>query len=63
MQQAVFTAGLACLIGATAGGGLKAFGIEIPLLRTFGLPAMGAGTGRSVKAFVLGAAPTESDAP
>lgn len=32
MTQTFFIAGLACLIAAIVGGGLKAFGIEIPLL-------------------------------
>jgi len=32
MQQTFLIAGLACLIAAIVGGGLKAFGIEIPLL-------------------------------
>jgi hypothetical protein len=32
MQQTLLIAGLACLIAAIVGGGLKAFGIEIPIL-------------------------------
>jgi hypothetical protein len=32
MQQTLLIAGLACLIAAIVGGGLKAFGIEIPVL-------------------------------
>jgi hypothetical protein len=32
MQQTILVTGLACLIAAIVGGGLKAFGIEIPLL-------------------------------
>ncbi len=34
MQQTLLVAGLACLIAAVVGGGLKAFGIEIPVLKS-----------------------------
>lgn len=34
MQATVLTAGIACVIAAIIGGGLKAFGIEIPLLHS-----------------------------
>lgn len=46
MVTAFITAGLACLIAAVIGGGLKAFGIEIPALqsgrRQLGLGVLGA---------------------
>jgi len=45
MESTLLTAGLACLIAAVVGGGLKAFGIEIPLLATWG---------RQVGLFTLG---------
>ncbi len=32
MQNTLLTAGIACIVGAIVGGGLKAFGIELPLL-------------------------------
>jgi hypothetical protein len=32
MQQTLLITGLACLIAAIVGGGLKAFGLEIPIL-------------------------------
>jgi hypothetical protein len=45
--RTLFTVGLACVIGAVVGGGLKAFGIELPLLasrvRQILLAVMGAG--------------------
>lgn len=34
MQQTFLIAGLACVIGAIVGGGLKAFGIELPLVNS-----------------------------
>jgi hypothetical protein len=34
MQETLLIAGLACLIAAIVGGGLKAFGIEIPILNS-----------------------------
>lgn len=34
METALLSAGIACLIAAIVGGGLKAFGIEIPLLQS-----------------------------
>ena len=34
MATTLLTTGLACLIAAIVGGGLKAFGIEIPILRS-----------------------------
>ncbi len=34
MTTTILTTGLACLIAAIVGGGLKAFGIEIPVLRS-----------------------------
>ena len=34
MQSTFLTVGIACLIAAIVGGGLKAFGIEIPLLKS-----------------------------
>ena len=35
MESTLLTAGLACIIAAVVGGGLKAFNIEIPVLRTW----------------------------
>jgi hypothetical protein len=35
MESTLLTAGLACLIAAVIGGGLKAFGVEIPVLTTW----------------------------
>jgi hypothetical protein len=34
MENTLLTVGLACIVAAIVGGGLKAFGLEIPLLRT-----------------------------
>jgi hypothetical protein len=34
MDNIFLVAGLACLIGAVVGGGLKAFGIEVPILKS-----------------------------
>jgi len=34
METTLLTTGIACLIAAIIGGGLKAFGIEIPLLKS-----------------------------
>src|SRR5438552_3055885 len=34
MDGALTTAGIACIIGAVIGGGLKAFGIEIPVIQS-----------------------------
>jgi hypothetical protein len=31
MQSTLLNVGLACIIGAIVGGGLKAFGVEIPV--------------------------------
>ena len=47
MESTLLTAGLACLIAAVVGGGLKAFGVEIPLLATWP---------RQVALFILGLA-------
>jgi hypothetical protein len=45
MDNVFLVAGIACLIAAVVGGGLKAFGIEIPILksgaRQFGLGVLG----------------------
>lgn len=35
MEKILLTTGLACLIAGIIGGGLKAFGIEIPVLKTW----------------------------
>jgi hypothetical protein len=35
MNESLLTVGLACLIAAVTGGGLKAFGIELPLIASF----------------------------
>ncbi len=47
MAMALLTTGLACLIAAIVGGGLRAFGIEIPVLkavaRQTALAILGAG--------------------
>jgi hypothetical protein len=45
MESTLLTAGLACLIAAVIGGGLKAFSIEIPLLASWP---------RQIGLFVLG---------
>jgi hypothetical protein len=34
VDNALLTAGIACLIGAIVGGGLKAFGIELPAVQS-----------------------------
>jgi hypothetical protein len=34
VDGALVTAGIACIIGAIVGGGLKAFGIEIPIVQS-----------------------------
>ena len=36
MNQNLLIAGVACIIAAIVGGGLKAFGFEIPLLNSIG---------------------------
>lgn len=35
MENTLLAAGIACILGAIVGGGLKAFSIEIPLLKTW----------------------------
>ncbi len=36
MDNIFLVSGLACLIAAVVGGGLKAFGIEVPVLASLG---------------------------
>jgi hypothetical protein len=55
METVLLTSGIACVIAAAAGGGLKAFNIEIPVLssprRQIGLAALGVALG--VAAFLV----------
>lgn len=45
METILLSAGIACLIAAVVGGGLKAFGIEIPMLQSLARQLLLAGLG------------------
>ena len=65
MSNTLLTAGLACIITAIVGGGLKAFGVEIGILRSWkrqGLLAM-FGAIILVTAYVIQRPPTPQAAP
>ena len=65
MSNTLLTAGLACIIAAIVGGGLKAFGIEIGILRSWkrqGLLAM-FGAVMLITAYVMQRPPTPQPSP
>lgn len=57
MENAFIGAGLACLIGAIVGGGLKAFGVEVPILASRVRQILLATLGALLLAFGLGVIP------
>src|SRR5258708_32133115 len=65
MSKTLLTVGLACIVAAIVGGGLKAFGIEIGILRSWkrqGLLAM-FGAVMLITAYVIQRAPTPQPSP
>src|SRR5262245_50013860 len=62
MQNALVTSGIVCLVAAVVGGGLKAFGMEIPALNSLRRQVILAGLGAALLAIGLSLNPSNASA-